>query len=155
MPTVFLGIGSNLGDRQGNCKKAISLLEDSGLTVTRRSSMYETKPWGYADQPMFINMAVAADTTLTPAELLALLKKIESDMGRQAGIKWGPRIIDLDILLFDDITINEQDLVIPHPLMHKRDFVLGPLTEIAPEKIHPVLLKKIRDITFPDNDTHG
>jgi 2-amino-4-hydroxy-6-hydroxymethyldihydropteridine diphosphokinase len=150
MPVVYLGIGSNLGSRQDNCMKAISMIEDSGLTVTRISSMYETEPWGSADQPMFINMAIAAETSFTPVELLALLKEIETKMGRQPAAKWGPRIIDLDILLYDDIIMNNNRLTIPHPLMHKRDFVLKPLSEIAPEKVHPVLLKKIGDLLVQD-----
>ncbi len=139
MPIVYIGIGSNLGDRPGNCLKAIELLEAEGLKVTKRSSIHETEPWGMKDQPRFVNMAIEAETDLAPRQLLRLLKKIEDVMGRVGTMKWGPRIIDLDILLYGDMIVQEADLEIPHPLMHEREFVLEPLSEIAPQKVHPVL----------------
>lgn len=98
------------------------------------------------EQPEFVNMAVEIETGLAPLELLALLKKIERDMGRQGTVRWGPRIIDLDILLYDDIIINVNELKVPHPLMHERGFVLRPLAEIAGEKMHPALGRKIREM---------
>lgn len=146
MPTVYIGIGSNLGNRQGNCLKAIGILKNNGLKITAQSSMHETEPWGVKDQPKFINMALKVETDLTPQKLLVLLKDIEDIMGRENIIRWGPRIIDIDILLYDDIKINEDDLKIPHPLMHEREFVLESLSEIASEVIHPVLLKKVGDL---------
>lgn len=146
MSTVYIGIGSNLGSRQDNCLKAIELLQGSGMRVSKQSSMYETKPWGVTKQPEFINMAVELETELRPLELLSLLKNIEIEMGRESTVKWGPRLIDLDILLFDNETINEDRLKIPHPLMHERPFVLEPLSEIAPDAMHPVLLKKISEL---------
>ena len=146
MAIVYIGLGSNLGDRNKNCLRAIELLKQNGLTVTKQSSVYETEPWGIAEQPAFLNMALKAETGLAPEELLALLKKIEKDMGRQETVRWGPRIVDLDILLYDEIILNTDALTIPHPLMHEREFVLGPLAELAEGLIHPVLKKKIGDL---------
>ncbi len=146
MAIVYIGLGSNLGDRHNNCLGAIELLKQNGLLVTRQSSMYETKPWGVTEQPEFVNMAVEAETELAPLQLLSLIKTIEKDMGRQETVRWGPRIIDLDILLYDDIIMNTDALTIPHPLMHEREFVLRPLSEIAEEKVHPVLKKKIGEL---------
>lgn len=143
---IYIGIGSNLGKRKNNCLQAIESLREKGLNIIRQSSMYETEPWGLKDQPKFINMAVEAETGLSPRKLLEVLKQIESDMGRSHTEKWGPRIIDLDILLYDDLNIAGDNLVIPHPLMHERDFVLEPLSEIAPDIVHPVLQKRIKEI---------
>lgn len=142
MAIAYIGIGSNLGDRQENCLHAIYLLEKKGIIIKKRSSMYETEPWGIKEQPNFINMAIEIETYLNPKELLKILKKVESEIGREESSKWGPRSIDLDILLFNDLIFIEDDLKIPHPLMHERSFVLRPLCEIAPDKIHPVLKKK-------------
>ncbi len=146
MAIVYLGIGSNLGDRHKNCLRAIELLRQNGLVVTKQSSMHETEPWGVTQQPGFINMTVEVVTDLAPLKLLELFKKIEKDIGRQDTTKWGPRIIDLDILLYDDIILKTDSLIIPHPLMHEREFVLGPLSEIAGDFIHPVLKKSITDL---------
>ncbi|PKL52279.1 MAG: 2-amino-4-hydroxy-6-hydroxymethyldihydropteridine diphosphokinase [Nitrospira bacterium HGW-Nitrospira-1] len=146
MAIVYIGIGSNLGDRHKNCLMAIALLRQNGLLVTKQSSMYETEPWGVAEQPAFVNMAVEIDTELAPMMLLCLLKKIEKAMGRQEALRWGPRIADLDILLYNDITLNTDALTIPHPLIHEREFVLKPLSEIAKDFVHPVLKKRIGDL---------
>ncbi len=155
MAIAYIGIGSNLGNRQENCLRAIELLQKKGIIVTKRSSLYKTEPWGVKDQPRFINMAVEIDTSLEPKELLKILKNIEKELGREKSSKWGPRIIDLDILLFDDIILNEDNLKIPHPLMQERDFVLRPLCEIAPDIYHPLLklsmyelMQKIHRITY-------
>ncbi len=146
MPTVYLGIGSNVGRREENCLRAVSLLEENGVIITKHSAMHETEPWGVKDQRQFVNMAVEAETDVSPRELILLLKKIESAMGRLPGKKWGPRVIDIDILMYDNLEMNEADLTVPHPLMHERVFVLGPLSEIAPEKVHPVLHKTVREL---------
>ena len=146
MSTVYIGIGSNLGDRHRNCLRAIELFRHNGLFVTKQSSMHETEPWGVTQQPQFVNMAIEAETDLAPIKLLEVLKKIEKDMGRQDTIKWGPRIIDLDILLYDDIILKTDFLTIPHTLMQEREFVLEPLSEIAGDLIHPVLKKSIADL---------
>jgi 2-amino-4-hydroxy-6-hydroxymethyldihydropteridine diphosphokinase len=143
---AYISIGSNLGNRQKNCLRAIEFLEKRGIIVKKKSSMYETKPWGVKDQPQFINMALEVETELEPHELLRTLKDIEKEVGRGATFKWGPRIIDLDILLFNDLFLREDNLQIPHPLMHERDFVLKPLCEIAPERIHPLLKVSICDL---------
>lgn len=108
--------------------------------------MHETEPWGVKDQPRFINMTIEIETGLESKELLRILKIVEKELGRKESFKWGPRSIDLDILLFDDLVLKEDNLEIPHPLMHERDFVLKPLCEIAPDIIHPVLKKKICDL---------
>lgn len=143
MPIVYIGIGSNLGSREENCIRSVWLLRDSGLIINKESSLYETEPWGVTDQPYFINMAVGAETSLEPEELLEALKAIERQMGRKDAGKWGPRIIDLDILLYDYLVIRTPKLCIPHPLMHMREFVLRPLSEIAPDVLHPLLKKTI------------
>jgi 2-amino-4-hydroxy-6-hydroxymethyldihydropteridine diphosphokinase len=146
MPTAYIGIGSNLGDRKENCEKAIRLLEKSDITVTTRSSMIETEPWGLTDQPAFVNMAVEIDTQLRPEELLFLLKKIEREVGRSDSVRWGPRTVDLDILLFNDLVMKTPQLEIPHHHISTREFVLRPLAEIAPDRMHPVLKKSINKL---------
>lgn len=139
MSIVYIGIGSNLGDRKANCMRAIELLAGKGIVVRKESSLYETDPWGDKNQPKFLNMAIEIETELKPRDLLNILVGIEKELGRKNSRKWGPRIIDLDILLYNSITIDQKDLKIPHPFMHKRDFVLKPLYEIAPDVKHPVL----------------
>ena len=146
MYIAYIGIGSNLGNREDNCEKAIRLLQENGLEIVKQSSMIETEPWGVPDQPLFINMAVSVKTVLSPENLLALCKKIETDLGRTETILWGPRIIDLDILFYDDVITARPDLTIPHPHIKDRDFVLRPLAEIAPDLIHPVLKKSIKEL---------
>jgi 2-amino-4-hydroxy-6-hydroxymethyldihydropteridine diphosphokinase len=143
---AYIGIGSNVGDRRGNCLKAVDLLRQDGQTILKSSPLHETEPWGVKDQPPFINMVIEIETALAPQALLDLLKKTEKDMGRVYTRHWGPRVIDLDILLYGDLVITEEKLKIPHPGMHERPFVLEPLAEISPEIIHPVLLKKIREL---------
>ncbi len=146
MPIAYIGIGSNLDSREENCEKAITLLIDNGIKVLKRSSMIETEPWGVKEQPRFINMAVGIETGLEPEELLSLLKKIESEIGRRPGLRWGPRTIDIDILLYSDLIIKTPELEIPHPGTNDRDFVLRPLAEIAPDTIHPVLKKSMTEL---------
>lgn len=146
MLTVYIGIGSNLGDREENCLRAVKLLSEDGLIIRKQSSLYETEPWGLKDQPGFINMAIEAETGLEPLKLLELLKNIEKQMGRNESVRWGPRVIDLDILFYNALVMDTPEFRIPHPLMHERDFVLRPLAEIAPEKEHPVLKKTVREM---------
>jgi 2-amino-4-hydroxy-6-hydroxymethyldihydropteridine diphosphokinase len=152
MSIVYLGIGSNLGNREGNCKRALELIENKGILIRKKSSLYETVPWGIKDQPLFLNMVIAIETELRPKELLKVLQDLETEVGRVKSFKWGPRKIDLDILLYDDLIFHDDTLTIPHPLMHKRDFVLRPLHEIAPDVKHPLLkltagrlLQELRD----------
>jgi 2-amino-4-hydroxy-6-hydroxymethyldihydropteridine diphosphokinase len=146
MAIVYIGIGSNVGNRETNCRMAIERLNEKGIEVKKTSSMYETEPWGFKDQPKFINMVIEAETRLEPERLLIVLKDIEKEMGRKETVKWGPRIIDLDILFYNDKIINQDELQIPHPYLHKRDFVLVPLSEIAPNKTHPILKKTIKEL---------
>jgi 2-amino-4-hydroxy-6-hydroxymethyldihydropteridine diphosphokinase len=147
MSISYIGIGSNLGNRQENCFRAVEILEKRGIKVQKRSSLYETEPWGIKDQPRFINMVVQIETTLKPNDLLRVLKDIEREIGRQDSFHWGPRIIDLDILLFNALVLNEENLQIPHPYLHEREFVLRPLNEIAPDVIHPVFHMSIDKLT--------
>jgi 2-amino-4-hydroxy-6-hydroxymethyldihydropteridine diphosphokinase len=146
MAIVYLGLGSNLGNREGNLNRAVELMEKRGILVRKRSSLYETKPWGEQDQPLFLNMAVEIDTELNPHVLLDELKNVESELGREKSYPWGPRIIDLDILLYNHMILDEEALKIPHPLMHEREFVLRPLHEIAPDVMHPQLKLTVREL---------
>ena len=146
MATVYIGIGSNIGDREENCEEAIRLLLESGIMVNKMSSLIETEPWGVTNQQKFVNTAIEAHTDLKPDDLLSVLKKIEHGMGRLPSVKWGPRLVDLDILFYDDLVMKTDDLEIPHPYIKERDFVLKPLAEIAPEKVHPVLKKTVSEL---------
>jgi 2-amino-4-hydroxy-6-hydroxymethyldihydropteridine diphosphokinase len=137
---VYFGLGSNVGDREEYIEQAIFLLEKiNGVTISKKSSNYETEAEGVADQPPFLNAVVEAETTLTPHKLLEALQGIEETLGRERGAEWGPRTIDLDILLYDDQIVSDDKLQIPHPLLHERMFVLRPLVEIAPDVLHPTL----------------
>lgn len=136
MDNVFISMGSNLGDKIGNCRRAVN--EIAGFCeVIRVSSLYETEPVGKEDQPNFINCVSQIETNLSPHKLLKKLNSIEEKLGRVRHEKWGPRTIDLDIIFYNDLIINESDLIIPHPRAHLRRFVLEPICEIAPEFIHP------------------
>lgn len=147
MHIAYIGLGSNMGDKVGNINKAIAALgKISGNKVLAVSSFYETEPVGDIDQDWFINAAVKIDTGLTPRELLEILLKIEKELGRVRDARWGPRTIDLDILLYDDLALNEEGLVIPHPYLHERRFVLAPLAEIAPGLIHPRLKNSMSEL---------
>lgn len=144
---VCLGLGSNVGDREEYIEQAIFLLgKVKGIEVLKRSSNYETEAEGKIEQPSFINAAVEIKTTLSPHKLLKEIQEIENVLGREREVEWGPRTIDIDILLFGDQIMSEDTLQIPHPLLHERMFVLLPLKEIVPQTMHPVLEKTIKDI---------
>jgi 2-amino-4-hydroxy-6-hydroxymethyldihydropteridine diphosphokinase len=143
--TVYLALGSNLGDRFANLKQAIDSLTPQ-LEVKARSSVYETPPWGFEDQPKFLNQVVKAKTYLDPEPLLKHLKRLEVALGRQASFPNGPRLIDMDILFYDDLILNTSSLVIPHPRLHERGFVLLPLMELSPDLVHPLSKKSVREM---------
>jgi 2-amino-4-hydroxy-6-hydroxymethyldihydropteridine diphosphokinase len=142
--TVYLGLGTNLGERRRNLMEAIERLGEF-IDVEMRSSIYETEPWGYAEQPRYLNMVVGGRTRLAPLELLGRLKGIEEAMGRQAveAIRYGPRPIDIDILFYDDEVVDDARLQVPHPRIEERAFVLAPLADIAPALGHPRLGKSV------------
>jgi 2-amino-4-hydroxy-6-hydroxymethyldihydropteridine diphosphokinase len=145
--TAYIGIGSNIGDRESNLKFAVEMLqEQDGVEVTVVSSYLNTAPVGYIDQPDFLNAVVEIRTSLTPISLLEVCQVIEQELKRVRTIRWGPRTIDLDILLYGDMVINEENLIIPHPRMHEREFVLYPLNEIAPNTVHPIIKKSIAEL---------
>ncbi|MFW6147056.1 MAG: 2-amino-4-hydroxy-6-hydroxymethyldihydropteridine diphosphokinase [Thermodesulfobacteriota bacterium] len=144
---VYIGIGSNIGDKIGNCRLAIEKMGQlAGCRVVACSSLFKTEPEGVAGQDWYINCASRLTTSLPPSELMKNLLAIEHAMGRKRQKRWEARIIDLDILLFGQQVIHAPHLVIPHPLMHKRRFVLEPLVQLAPEFIHPVLKVSIRHL---------
>ncbi len=151
--TVYLSLGSNLGNRQENLDQALKLMTER-MRLGKVSSVYETEPVGMKEQPRFLNLACEVVTRLTPEGLLALLKGIEMKMGRYS--RTGePRIIDIDIVLFGSQVINTPNLVIPHPRMHERAFVLIPLAEIAPDFVHPVLNKTIKELDKAVKEVQG
>lgn len=141
MSRVFLGIGSNDGDRLDNISQAVWWLGSmAGIRVSQMATIYDTEPVGGPPQPEFLNTVIELETTLTSHQVLEAVKAVERKMGRlPGGARWGPRVIDLDLLLYDECVINEPHLVIPHPRMHERRFVLEPLAQLAPELVHPVL----------------
>lgn len=131
---AYLALGANIGNTRENMRKAVTLLgEHEGIRVIKASSLYLTKPVGRENQPDFLNAVIAVETILSPRELLEACLDIEKRIGRRRTIRWGPRVIDIDILLYDGITLDEEDLKIPHPAMLERAFVLAPLAEIAPD----------------------
>ena len=137
MSTVYLALGSNVGNREENLRHAVDLLRETGVTIQKVSTTYETEPVDYLDQDWFLNSVLQAETDLAPLELLKAMRAIESAMGSKKAFLKGPRLIDLDILLFGDETIANPELQVPHPRMLDRKFVLVPLAEIAPELRHP------------------
>ncbi|QCX32882.1 2-amino-4-hydroxy-6-hydroxymethyldihydropteridine diphosphokinase [Caloramator sp. E03] len=146
MNRVYVAFGSNIGDKNKNIKKAIEMMNARGLNVIKISQIYKTEPYGYTNQPEFLNGVLEALTDLDAMDVLYTLLNIEKDLGRVREFKWGPRIIDLDILFFNDDVIDEKDLKVPHPDMQNREFVLKPLCEIAPNFMHPVLKKSVKDM---------
>ncbi len=146
MAAAYIGLGSNLGDREGSLREAVHYLAARiPLRILKTSSILETDPVDFLDQPRFMNMIIHIETFLTPHELLHALKKAERELGRGKTFRKGPRTIDLDILLYDDIILNTADLVIPHPEIRNREFVVRHLVELDPELIDPVTGGKYRD----------
>lgn len=144
MAVVYLGLGSNIGRRSDNLEMAIQKLDEQPeVEVVKRSSIIETLPYGKTDQPDFLNMCLMIKTRVSPLELLELIHIIEHDMGRVREEVWGPRTIDIDILLYEDLELELDELTIPHIELHKRDFVLNPLSEIAADVVHPTFGKTI------------
>ena len=138
MPYAYIGFGSNVNDRLVHINQALQRLSGvESVLLMQVSSIYETQPVGYDEQNWFLNGVVAVETTLAPQHLLDSLKRVEEQVGRQNRIRWGPREIDLDLLIYDQLRINGPSLTIPHPEMHQRRFVLAPFAEIAPDTIHP------------------
>jgi 2-amino-4-hydroxy-6-hydroxymethyldihydropteridine diphosphokinase len=138
---AYLSLGSNVGDREGNLRRAVGR-----LPVLRISPIYETEPVDYTDQPWFLNLAVEAEAELSPHELLATTSRIEQELGRVRTVAKGPRIIDIDILLFGDEVVDTPHLQIPHPRMAERRFVLAPLADLAPDLQHPVTHRTVREM---------
>ena len=136
MNQIYLSLGSNIGQRRANLERAVAHLSQC-VTSTAVSPLYETFAWGVTDQPDFLNLCVAATTTLSPIDLLIFVKKIESMMGREPTVRWGPRLIDIDIIFYNDLILHDDNLTIPHPRLAERAFVLAPLADLAPDFIHP------------------
>ncbi len=145
MHTIYLGLGSNLGDRLANLRAAVAAFPPR-VHLLDGSPIYETPPWGYPDQPAFLNMVVRAQTRFSPLPLLTCLKQLESHLGRAPTFLYGPRQIDIDILFYDDLILDRPELIIPHPRLHARAFVLVPLADLAPDLLHPRLHKTIRQL---------
>lgn len=146
MYLCYIGIGSNLGQREDQLSEARVRIEEAIGPVLRQSTVIETEPWGVSDQPSYLNQVIEVNTKLAPTEVMKSLLNIEAEMGRVRTRQWEPRMIDLDLLLFEDRIINEETLQVPHPRMHERLFVLEPLVELNEELIHPVLNLRIRMI---------
>ncbi len=145
MSVVYLGLGTNLGDRLDNLHRARNALHPD-VQVLTASPIYETPPWGYLEQPDFLNQVLEAETVLPPFALLDYLKDIEVKIGRTPGVRYGPRLIDLDILLYDDIILHTPQLIIPHPRLAERAFALAPLADLAPNLLHPTFDKTIQSL---------
>ncbi len=142
---VYIALGTNLGDRLANLNAAAEALS-SKMRLLKASPIYETEPWGIREQPMFLNQVICLETDLAPLELLAFLKGLEGRLGRQPGERFGPRLIDLDILFYDDLVLEAPPLSIPHPRMLGRAFVLVPLADLAPDLVHPGVGKSIAQL---------
>lgn len=154
LSTIYIGLGSNLGNKKENIRQALNLLNEvEGITIVKVSSFYETEPVGYEDQDWFINAVAQTETSFSPQEILKIFKDIEQKIGREESTRWGPRKIDLDILFYDQLVYKSNDLIIPHPRLHERAFVLVPLAEINKELIHPVYNKSVSTLLSELNTT--
>ena len=145
MALAYLGLGSNLGDRADNIRRAVrTLIEGYPITLVAESSVRETEPVEFLDQPLFLNQVIAIETSLQPDQLLAAAKRTEEDLGRTPTVPKGPRVIDIDILLYDDLVLTSESLTIPHPAILRRPFVIQHLVELAPDLIDPVSRRPYR-----------
>lgn len=153
LTTAYIGLGSNIGDKRGTCLQALELLCKAGR-VTKVSSFYCTEPVGRRDQEDFVNAVAELETGLSPEQLLAACRAIEDELGRRRTVHWGPRTIDLDILLYGDQVVESSGLTIPHPFLTSRGFVLIPLCEIAPQAVHPILHKTAARLLQELKDPH-
>ena len=149
---LYLHTGTNLGEREANLRRANELIEKEIGPIAKASSIYRTQAWGITQQPDFLNQALCVMTTLEPEEVLDRILQIEKKMGRKRVVKWGERLIDIDILFYDQLKLETENLVIPHPHMHYRNFVLIPLAEIAPDLIHPHFNKTISALVTASED---
>ncbi|KAA9011984.1 2-amino-4-hydroxy-6-hydroxymethyldihydropteridine diphosphokinase [Niallia endozanthoxylica] len=154
--TAYLSLGSNMGNRMNNLKEALKRLQgDYPVTVVNVSSVYETDPVGYEEQDLFLNMVAQINTTLSPYQLLEACLQVEKGLGRKREIHWGPRTVDLDILLYNDENIITEMLVVPHPRMHERSFVMIPLVEISPDILLPKFKQPLYEIADQLSDKEG
>lgn len=152
MHKLFLAFGSNLGDRGKNIQDAIVQLESFGMKMIKSSRLYETKPVGKTDQPDFYNMVAEFKTEMSPEDMMLHIHTVERALKRVRKEKWGPRTIDIDILFVGDKVINQEGLVVPHPRLHERNFVLVPLNEIAPDFVHPIYQKTVSELLNQSSD---
>ncbi len=154
--TAYLGLGTNLGDRWANLRDALRLLAAGpGLRLARCSQVYETEPWGVTEQPRFLNCVAEVESSLEPEPLLARCKEVEETLGRVPGPRWGPRLIDVDILLYGAQVVELPELEIPHPRLHLRAFALAPLAELAPSAVHPMLGRGIGELARASEGRDG
>lgn len=144
---AYISLGSNTGDRRDYLEKSLVMILKSIGNLKSKSPIYETQAWGHIHQDDFLNQVICIHTEFSPTELLRRLLQIENNLGRQRTFRYGPRTIDLDILLYDDLIVNSHELVIPHPEMHRRKFILVPIVSIAPDLIHPVFKKTMFQLT--------
>ena len=154
MSIAYLSLGSNLGDRDRNLRDAIRILDGEDVKVARVSSVYETEPVEAPDQPWFLNLVVEVKTSFDPLELLRRAARVEAELGRERPAPKGPRTIDIDILLYEDLVIDSAELALPHPRMAGRRLVLEPLAELAPELRHPVLGETVRELLAATGEQH-
>jgi len=153
---AYIGIGSNIGNKAHHCEKAIAeILKANGHKLLAQSSLFKTQPIGYTSQDWFVNGVIKIETELEPLDLLRTLRAIESRLGRTKAVRWGPRVIDLDILFYDEEEIKTGEVQIPHPSLHERQFVLIPLMEIDRNLIHPVLKKTVRELLEAIKEDQG